>query len=482
MFKDNFLSSTYISLRRWWRRIDYNQRRWIFLVLAAAIYVCCVNSPFPGVTAEGKKAIAVFGVAAFLWGTSALPLAVTGILILFLLPFSGALSAESTYAHFGNRAVFFILGAFILSSPIMRSGLSTRIALGVVTRFGRSLRTLLASILMLAAILSCFISAHAVAAMLFPIILEVVRAAGAKPGSRFGLAAFLSMSWGVVIGSNTTLLGGARGPLALGILQGTTGDTIGFVEWVVWMFPIVLVLLVVAFAILQRIDVGEDISLLAATEFLQKRNQQLGQISRRELATGGIMILTILLWIFQGDEWGLDVVAFLGVSLAFIIDIAKWREVEEDVNWGVFLMYGSAIPLSAALEETGAATAITQSILSTDLASPLPIFMGIVLLATLLTEFMSNSAAVAVLMPVALAIAEKYGIDARTMTMGIVLPAGLSFMLPVSTPAIAISISSGYVRPFDVFRWGIWLDVLGYLGVFLVSQLYWPLVGLGKIG
>jgi sodium-dependent dicarboxylate transporter 2/3/5 len=108
--------------------------------------------------------------------------------------------------------------------------------------------------------------------------------------------------------------------------------------------------------------------------------------------------------------------------------------------------------------------------------------MGIVLLATLLTEFMSNSAAVAVLMPVALAIAQKYGIDPRTITMGVVLPAGLSFMLPVSTPAIAISISSGYVRPFDVFRWGVWLDVLGYLGVFLISQLYWPLVGLGKIG
>ncbi|WP_071517289.1 DASS family sodium-coupled anion symporter [Geitlerinema sp. PCC 9228] len=482
MLKDKFLLSTYISLRRWWRSIGYNQRRWIFLFLAAAIYAAVVLSPLPGVSPEGKQAIAVFGVAAFLWGTSALPLAVTGILILFLLPFSGALSAESTYAHFGNRAVFFILGAFILSSPIMRSGLSTRVALGVVTRFGRSLRTLLASILLLAAILSCFISAHAVAAMLFPIILEVVRAAGAKPGSRFGLAAFLSMAWGVVIGSNTTLLGGARGPLALGILQGTTGDNIGFVEWTVWMFPIVIVLLVVAFAILQRIDAGEDISLVSAREFLQVRNEQLGQISRREVATGGIMVLTILLWIFQGDEWGLDVVAFLGVSLAFILGIAKWREVEEDVNWGVFLMYGSAIPLSTALEETGAAQVITQNVLSADLASPLPIFMGIVLLATLLTEFMSNSAAVAVLMPVALAIAQKYGIDPRTITMGVVLPAGLSFMLPVSTPAIAISISSGYVRPFDVFRWGVWLDVLGYLGVFLISQLYWPLVGLGKIG
>ncbi|WP_455390386.1 SLC13 family permease [Oscillatoria salina] len=453
--------------------------RWMWCAIAAIVYGVILLLPLPGITAEGQRALAVFGVAALLWGTSALPLAVTGILVLFLLPFSGAITNKSTYAYFGNSAVFFILGALILSSPIMRSGLSTRIALAVVSRFGKSQKALLASILGLAAIMSCVISAHAVAAMLFPIVMEVVRASGAKPGGRFGLAAFLAMAWGVVIGSNTTLLGGARGPLALGILQNTTGKTIGFVEWTIASIPLVLLLLLVAGGLLQFVGQGEKVSLNAARRFLEARNRELGAISRREVVTTAIMILTIALWITMGDTWGLDSIALLGVSLAFISGVADWREVEEDVNWGIFVMYGSAIALSAALTDTGAAAGLSQYLLAAGINSFLVIFAAIVFIALMMTEFMSNAAAVAVLLPVALAIAEKYGIEAPIIALAVVIPAGLGFMLPVSTPAIAIAVSSGYVRPLSVLRWGLWLDLLGYGLVLLVSQLYWPLLGLG---
>jgi sodium-dependent dicarboxylate transporter 2/3/5 len=172
------------------------------------------------------------------------------------------------------------------------------------------------------------------------------------------------------------------------------------------------------------------------------------------------------------------VIALLGVILTFILGVANWGEVEEDVNWGIFIMYGSAIALSAALNDTGAASALTQLLLGFGIESPLLIFAAVTIIALLMTEFMSNSAAVAVILPVALALAEKYGIEPRAMTLGVVIPAGLGFMLPVSTPALAIAVSSGYVRPLAVLRWGVWLDIIS-IGVFLgLSQFYWPLVGL----
>ena len=467
------------QLRTWIRRFRKPKHRWIWCLIAAVIYLLTLAVPLEGFNFEAQRALAVFLVTAFLWGTNTLPLAVTGLIVLFLIPFSGALSHDTTYAYFGNRAVFFVLGAFILASPIMRSGLSTRIALAVVSRFGYSQKTLIASILGLAAAMSFVISSHAVAAMLFPVVLEVVRAAGAKPGGRFGTAAFLALAWGAGLGGIATLLGGARAPLAIGILLKSTGESISFVEWIIWSLPLVIVLLLVAYGLLLRIGSGTAISLADARKFLETRSQHLGAISQRELGTTAVMLVTIGLWVFKGEAWGLDTIALLGVVLSFILRIADWKEVEEDVNWGIFVMYGSAIALSAVLRDTGAAEALAKGLLASWISSPTISFVAVVAIVIVLTEGMSNAAAVAVLMPIALALGSEYGVDPRAMTLGVTLPSGLAFMLPVSTPAIAIVIGSGYVRPFQAFRRGFVLKLIGFLVFLAMAKFYWPLVGLG---
>ncbi|BCZ91540.1 hypothetical protein TthAA37_07290 [Thermus thermophilus] len=202
-------------------------------------------------------------------------------------------------------------------------------------------------------------------------------------------------------------------------------------------------------------------------------------MSRREKLTIGVMLLTVSLWSFQGENWGLGTVALLGVLLAFLLKIADWREVEEDVNWGIFLMYGSAIALSGALRDTGAAAWVAERTLSSWIEAPLFMFFAIALVSLGLTEAMSNAATVAVLMPVALAIATEYGLDPRAVTLGVTVPAGLAFLLPVSTPAVAIVVGSGYVRPIEALRYGLWLKVMGLILLILASQFYWPLLGLG---
>ncbi|MDY7013271.1 MAG: SLC13 family permease [Cyanobacteriota bacterium] len=166
---------------RWSRQPEY---RWLWCAAAAVLYFALRFLPLPGIEAAIQPALAVFAVAAFLWGTNTLPLAVTGIIVLFLIPVSQTLSSAETYAYFGNPAVFFVLGAFILASPIMRSGLSTRLALEVVSRFGSNQYELIAAILLLGAAMSFVLSTHAVVAMLFPVVLEVVQAAGTQPGGQ----------------------------------------------------------------------------------------------------------------------------------------------------------------------------------------------------------------------------------------------------------------------------------------------------------
>ncbi len=388
------------------------------------------------------------------------------------------MSTEHTYAHFGSSAVFFVLGVFILASPVMRSGLSTRLALGIVTSFGQSQNMLLASVLGIAAIMSAFISAHAVAAILFPIVLDVIRGAGAKPGSKFSQTGCLAVAWGAIIGSNATLLGGARAPLALGILHNTTGITISFVQWTAWSLPIVLVLLLAAYGLLLLMGQDKTVSMAAIRHFLEDRTQKLGSVSQREVYTAGIMLLTIILWVMKGETWGLATIAFLGVLLAFVLHVTDWQEIEEDVNWGIFVMYGSAIALSAALRDTGAAAALAQHMLPSWIDSSAFVFVIVVFIALTLTEFMSHTPAVALLMPVALALAAKFGIDPRTMTLGVVVSAGLGFALPVSSPEIAMVVGSRYVRPSAILYWGLWLDLISFAVILVMSKLYWPLVGL----
>ena len=130
------------------------------------------------------------------------------------------LPQKEVYALFGNEAVFFILGAFMLAGAVMHSGLSNRIALAIMDRFGASPRKLLLSVYLIAAALSCVMSEHAVAAMLFPIVFEIAKSLGLKPGtSGYGKLLFLTLAWGCIIGGVATFLGGARVPLPWGCLK-----------------------------------------------------------------------------------------------------------------------------------------------------------------------------------------------------------------------------------------------------------------------
>jgi len=419
----------------------------------------------------------VFLTAGFLWFTNTFPIAITGLLVLLLLPLSGALPAKEAYSYFGSDAVFFILGAFILASPIMRSGLSNRLVLWALLHVGGQPVKLVSALLWIPAFLTFFINEHAVAAMMFPIGFELVRVLKLKPGSRLGTAVFLAIAWGTVIGGMATLLGGARAPLALGVLKSTTGHTLSFLEWFLAAFPIVFILLTVAQLLLLRIA-PRDYALDRLQEHVKNRAGQLGPPSLREQKTLFLTLAVILLWIIAGNDYGLGTIALLGAVMAFVLGITDWQEIEEDVNWGIFLMYGGAIALSTAMQTTGAASYLAEQMLPFLARAPQFTLDLLIFASFVLTEVMSNTATVALLMPIALGVATTLGAAPEAVTLGVALPAGLALMLPVGTPAIALAVGSRLVRPLDVFRYGALLKSVGLVVFILASHYYWPFLGL----
>lgn len=432
-----------------------------------------------GLTIQGQRAIAIFVVALALWITNALPLAITSLLAIVMIPFLGILEGKEAYALFGNEAVFFILGAFILAGAVMYSGLSKRIALAIMERFGGTPRGLLVSIFLLASTLSFFMSEHAVAAMLFPIVLEIAKGLNLRPGrSNYGRLLFLGLAWGCIIGGVATFLGGARVPLAAGILKETTGITLGFFEYTVAVLPVVLVMLLIGYGVLVKVFPIDVTEVEEAKTLLAKRLQDMGKIGYNEYAVGAIMVITILLWVFWGWRFGIANIALISVTILFLFRLVRWKDIEEYVNWGIILMYGGAITLGAALDRTGTAQWIMDSTIGDWMTSPMVLVAVLSLVSLLLTEGMSNAAVIAVLMPVGVGLSGRFDVDPKALTYAIAVPAGLAFCLPMSTPANAIAVSSNYIRVKDMALSGVFMGIISWLAFNIVARFYWPLLGI----
>jgi sodium-dependent dicarboxylate transporter 2/3/5 len=333
-----------------------NNYRFIILSVASFIFGLIVYLPAPeGLTDDGKKALAIFVLCIIFWVSHVIPLMITSLLAIILFPLLGVLPAEKTYSLFGNQAVFFILGAFILASAVTRTGLSNRIALMFLKWFGHSPKILLLGVIVLSAFSSFWMSAHAVAAMMFPIITAIALSLELKPGeSSYGRSLFLGMAWGCGIGGVATFLGGARAPLAIGMLQDTTGESIGFFKWMLSTLPAVITMLAVTYWLLIVLFPAEIKDVKKARKLLVNRTACIGKMKRKELSIGILMIATIFTWICFGEKFGLANIALASVVIAFVFRLIRWKEVEEDVNWGLILMYGGAICLGFAMGKTGA--------------------------------------------------------------------------------------------------------------------------------
>ncbi len=470
-----FISSTFNPITL----LARNYRYLIICLVWFIFWLIISSAPPKGLSPQGLKALGIFFVCVVFWVTNVIPLMITSLLGIMLFPLLGVLDSKLTYSLFGNKAVFFILGAFILASAIMRSGLSTRVALVVLKKFGRTPRSLLISILLLPAFVSFWMSAHAVAAMMFPIVSEITEALKLKgTNSNYAKSLFLAMAWGSIIGGTATFLGGARAPLALGILYEITGKNVSFSLWALASMPTVLVMLLLTYLVIVKFFPAEVTDVSLAEEMLRKKVDTLGAICIKERALGVLMVVTICCWVFWGQVFGLANIALAAVFIAFTFNLMQWKEVEEDVNWGIFLMYGGAICLGLAMEKTGAAKWLAEQILGGAGGSPWALILPLSFISLFLTEAISNSAVVAFLMPIAISLSSKFQLDPVIATLVLTIPSGLALVLPMGTPATAIAFSSGYIKTMDTVKTGLPLKIIAWILFNTFVYFYWPLLGL----
>jgi sodium-dependent dicarboxylate transporter 2/3/5 len=459
----------------------------VSISIAFLILVIFYFLPNPeGLSHDGQIMIGILFMAAILWITEPFPLPVTGLLIMIIQPILGIMKPNEVFSSFGNQAVFFLLGAFIIAAAIEKHGLHKRIALRFLSLFDKNPRMFTLGIMVSCACLSFVMPEHGVAALFLPIVVSILIAMKVIPKqSNFGKISMLSVAYGCSIGSLGTLIGGARNPLTVGILSEEVGIQVTFIDWMIYSMPIVIISLPLVWLVLQFAFPIELKDITRAKNEIQKQVSIAGKISKKETLVFLILIATVLMWVFLSHNiyFGLAVVAIFGAFLLFLTGCISWKDVEKRVPWGIILLYGGAITLGIGIQKTGAGGWIANQLFQTAGVNIYVVILVMIILTVLLTNIMSNIGAVALLLPIGLAIAPEIGINPLFTSMIIALSGGLAFMLVIATPGNAITYSSGYFSTKDLFKAGVLANIICIVIVFLVAVIYWiGILGLDKVG
>jgi anion transporter len=429
-----------------------------------------------GLTESGWHSLLIFLFCLALWISGLIPLAATSLLGLALLPLAGVVPAADAYAMFGSSAVFFILGAFMLAAGARVTGLSEHMALALIDRVGLGPKRLLLAMLLLPAVMAFVMPEHAVAAVFLPITWEIVRSLDLKMGDRYAQSLFFAVAWGAIIGGVMTLLGGARGPLALGMVQEISGQSFTFMDWTLAAAPLVVLMLLLAMIVLLVITPFEGVNVEKARRCVEQRQLELGNLEPRGWLMGILLLVTVAAWMFGGHAASLAAIALLSVAAMFALRLVSWDEIEPHVSWSVVLMYGGAIAVGSALSVSGAGAWLATQLFPAGLVG-LSLIIVLTITTLLLTEGVSNAAAVAILLPIAIPVGIAAGIDPLTIALAVGIIAGFAFMLPMGTPPNAMIYGTGFVQRLAMLRFGGILSLSALLLFIVVAWAWWPVIG-----
>jgi sodium-dependent dicarboxylate transporter 2/3/5 len=461
-----------VVLSRWWRFP-------VFMFLGFALHYFYGQPPPEGLSVAGFRALIIFLTCLVLWVTRLLPLPVTGLFALVAPPLLGVMSTKEAFAYFGSEPVFFIMGVFILATALLKSGLSTRLALHLLKSGAKSPRRLVLHIMLTSALLSFVMSEHAVAAMMFPLTVIISKRLKLDPGkASYGTILFLAMAWGCVIGGIATMLGGARVALAVGLLHEATGATITFSQWTLAILPVVLVLFVFCYFLLTRFFAIDIDTVAEADTAIEEQIHDCGRPVMEEKFLALLMLAAIAGWIFFGAQFGMASISILAVVLLFMFRVVEWKDLQERMEWGVILMYGGSIAISSVLSSTGAGLWFTQRYIVSHLSSPWMLMVALSLLSILLAEAMSPSAVVAIIVPIGMSIARQFALDPKVVVYAVASASGLAYALPMSTPPVALAYSSGHLQMKKVLLPASIMAAVSWITLLLCAAFWWPVLGI----
>lgn len=454
------------------------------LLLGPLLGLAALLLPLPG--PERRVAALTVWMVAW-WLTEAVPLGITALLPLALLPALGILTPAGASSPYANELIFLFLAGFLLARALEHWRAHERLAYAIVKRTGLGGPRLLFGLMLATGVLSMWISNTATAAMMYPIALALgTFVPTGAAGDRTRTALMLGIAFAASIGGMGTLIGTPPNLIMAAAAESLVGRKVGFGEYLLIGVPTVLILLPMAWALLSFVTCrGMAAAEPGAQRVVEERHDALGPLVGSERRVVMIFALTALGWIWPGDKPLTDAaIGLLGAVLLFVVPsvgqgtprpLLQWEEAKR-IPWDVLLLFGGGLSLAAGMEASGLTARLAGSLAGLGgLPRPL-IYLALAALVVALSELASNTAVAALMMPLVASLGGATGIPPLELIIVTGLSASLGFALPVATPPNAIAFGSGFVPVRTMFRAGILLDLIGIVVVVLLAALLIPVV------
>lgn len=467
---------------------------YLFPLLAGPLSFVVLSSidvPFAGMSQHAWLIAGLTFWMAIWWISEAVPIPVTSLLPIMLIPLLGLDSLAAVTAPYAHPLIFLFLGGFLLSIAMERWELHRRIALHVMLIVGSKPAQQIAGLMAVTAFLSMWMSNTATSVMMLPIALSIIalQESHQNDGNHDNSIAkpmMLAIAYSASIGGVATLIGTPPNALLAAYLHSNYGIQVGFAQWMLLGVPVAITMLILCWFWLTRCAFNlNQITLSDTRSLFQQELQELGRITPAEKRVLAIFLFAAISWISRSfvqnlTGWPLDdtIIALIAASLLFIVPV-NWRSGQrilqwddtKKLPWGILLLFGGGLALAGQIQASGLADFIALQVGGLDGLSIVLLVILVTSIIIFLTEVTSNTATAAGFLPLLGPVALALDTSVAMLVVPAALAASCAFMMPVATPPNAIVFASGKLKIIDMVKAGFALNLMAVVVISLISYL-----------
>ncbi len=415
------------------------------------------------------KTLVLLAVVALFFVTEIIPLAITAIGGAITCGLLGLLPTARVFSGLSNSTVVLFAGMFIVGASMFHTGLAQKIGAGVVNLFGKGENSLMFGVMLVATLLSPFLSNTGTAACLMPVVLGICAAAN-LPASRQLMPLAFACGWGGII----TLIGTPPNIIVNGALGVAGLPQFGFFEFAWIGVPIsiagMVYMLTIGKRLLPEVNLGEDLKSEQATDEAAKS-------ASKQIVSGLILVVVVIVMALDLKAIPLEMAAIMGAIVCVLAGCLTEKQAYASIDWVTIFLFAGMMPVSEAMDKTGAGKLIAEWVVGLMGGSPNPLLIVAILfiLSCGLTQFMSNTASSALLAPIGISIAKQLGASPGAVLMAIAVAASCAFATPVGTPPNTLVLGPGKYHFMDYMKTGGGLVLVCFVVSIIVIPLVWPL-------
>ena len=418
--------------------------------------------------APAIKCLIVLAIVALLFITELIPLAITAMSGAIACGLLGFIPAKQVFSGLSDSTVVLFAGMFVVGAAMFHTGLAQKIGISIVRFSGTSENSLMFGIMIVGAGLSSVLSNTGTAACLMPVVLGIC-AAAKIPASR----QLMPLAYAAGVGGIITLVGTPPNIIVSGALKSFGYEPFSFFEFAWIGIPITVV------AIAYMMFIGKYLLPKAELDANQEIEQEIEATvhdSKKQIISGLILAVVIVVMALDIKFISLEMAAVIGALVCVLTGCLTEKQAYASIDWVTIFLFAGMMPVSTAMDKTGAGKLIAEWTVGLMGGSPSPLIVTAVLfiLSCGLTQFMSNTASAALLCPIGVAIAKQLGADPKAVIMAIAVAASCAFATPVGTPPNTLVLGPGGYKFMDYVKAGTGLVVVCFVVSLVVIPVIWP--------